>query len=205
MNEKLDQYKQEPNFKELVEASASKLRRSDFVPSEFEQYSDLDRPLPIGFGQTISQPSLVRLMTRLVKPTREMKVLEVGTGSGYQAAVLAQLVAELYTIEVVEALSVSAQERLKKLGLQNIYYRVGNGRLGWPECAPFDAIVVTAACSNVPRSYIDQLGDNGRLVVPVGPIGGSQSLMLYRKNKGKLRVRSIVPVAFVPLVESNRR
>ena len=177
--------------------------RHRFVPPSQVPYAYEDRPLPIGYGQTISQPYIVAKMTELVEPKKGDRALEIGTGSGYQAAVLSLLVADVYTIEIIEPLGRAAQERLRSLGYRNIEMRVGDGYYGWPEKAPFDAIVVTAAANHVPPPLIEQLKPGGRMVIPVGNPFQTQTLVLVTKgHKGPrdIRVRNLMPVAFVPLV-----
>jgi len=174
--------------------------RHEFVPEGLQEQAYYNGPLPIGQGQTISQPFIVALMTDLLTPRPESRVLEVGTGSGYQTAVLSRVVAQVYSLEIIEALSVQAQERLRRLGYDNISYRVGDGYQGWPEQAPFDAILVTAAAPHIPQPLIEQLRTGGRLVIPVGEAYGQQELMLVEKDrKGKVASRPLLGVAFVPL------
>ena len=157
-------------------------------------------PLPIGQGQTISQPYIVALMTELVQPDASDRVLEVGTGSGYQAAVLAELVDHVYTIEIEPELARSATHVLRELGYDNVTVRTGDGYAGWPEEAPFDIIVVTAAPDHVPQALIDQLKRDGLMIVPVGPVFAVQQLRLIEKDeRGEVRTRNIAPVRFVPL------
>jgi protein-L-isoaspartate(D-aspartate) O-methyltransferase len=174
--------------------------REQFVPAEQRPYASEDRPLPIGHGQTISQPSLVALMTELLRISPDDKVLEIGTGSGYQAAILATLTPSVYTIEIVPELAASAAERLKRLGYSTVRVKAGDGYQGWDEFAPFDAIVVTCAPDHVPEPLVTQLKEGGRMVIPVGPEEGPQSLYLLEKRSGKLVSTEIVPVRFVPLV-----
>ncbi|MEJ8853609.1 protein-L-isoaspartate(D-aspartate) O-methyltransferase [Variovorax robiniae] len=174
--------------------------RHEFVPAEQLPFAYQNRPLPIGHGQTISQPYIVALMTDLARPEPGHKVLEVGTGSGYQAAVLSPLVGAIYTIEIVEPLGVQATRRLEKLGYTNVQVRLGDGYNGWEEHAPFDAILVTAAASHIPPPLVRQLKPGGRMVIPVGPAFMVQQLMLVQKNSdGTVSTRQILPVAFVPL------
>ena len=169
------------------------------MPEPYRRAAYANRPLPIGHGQTISQPYIVALMTELLDAGPEARVLEVGTGSGYQAAVLARLARHVYTIEIVEPLARRAAGDLKRLGFQNVTVRAGDGYKGWPEHAPFDGIIVTAAPAQIPPPLLAQLRPGGRLVIPVGPEGGIQSLMLVEKGlDGKIARRSIIAVRFVP-------
>ena len=187
---------------ENVMAAMAKVPRHEFVPADQRRNAYQNRPLPIGSGQTISQPFIVALMTDVmdVKPTH--KVLEIGTGSGYQAAVLAELAAVVYTIELVEPLGREAAERLKHLGYRNVVTRIGDGYQGWPEQAPFDAIMVTAAPREVPQPLIDQLKPGGRLVVPVGGQLAGQTLLIVEKQlDGKTTRRNVLGVRFVPLMD----
>lgn len=171
-----------------------------FVPaiSRFAAYDD--HPLPIGHGQTISQPYIVAFMTELLAPRPEHRVLEVGTGCGYQAAVLARIVKEVYSIEIVEALARGAQETLRALACDNVQIRAGDGYAGWPEAAPFDSIIVTAAPDHIPRPLVEQLKNGGRMVIPVGQAGWVQQLQLLEKvETGQVRISEVMPVGFVPL------
>lgn len=183
---------------ERVLAAMAKVPRHELVPeaSRHDAYGDF--PLPIGHGQTISQPYIVAFMTEQLAPKPTDKVLEVGTGSGYQAAVLAELVAEVYTIEIVEALAIRAERDLRRLGYHNVKVRHGDGYAGWPEAAPFDAIIVTCAPERVPAPLIEQLKEGGRMIIPVGP-AGDQQLILLRKQDGRLQRQSVLPVRFVPM------
>ena len=177
--------------------------RHRFVPAGQAPYAYEDRPLPIGYGQTISQPYIVARMTELLEPKKTGRALEIGTGSGYQAAVLAPLVAEVYTIEIIEPLGNPARERLAALGYKNIHVRIGDGYYGWPEKALFDCIVVTAAANHIPPPLVEQLAPGGRMVIPVGNPFQPQTLVLVTKGtKGPrdIQVRSLMPVAFVPLI-----
>lgn len=174
--------------------------RHEFVPVEQRRYAYLNEPLPIGYGQTISQPYIVALMTELLKLEPDDLVLEIGTGSGYQAAVLDAAGANVYTIEIVQELAGQAEERLQRLGYGDIRTKMGDGYYGWPEAAPFDGILVTAAASHIPPPLIAQLGPGGRMVIPVGPQFSVQQLMLITKNQdGTVRTQMLLPVAFVPL------
>jgi protein-L-isoaspartate(D-aspartate) O-methyltransferase len=174
-----------------------KVERHRFVPEKYLDSSYSDQPLPIGEGQTISQPYIVALMTELLELNGNEKVLEIGTGSGYQAAILAELAKEVYTIEIVESLASTAKERLSELGYQNIRVKSGDGYLGWPEAAPFDAIIVTAAPDHIPKPLIEQLKEGGRMVVPVGSY--TQELMKIVKRSGKMETTNVIPVVFVPM------
>jgi protein-L-isoaspartate(D-aspartate) O-methyltransferase len=191
---------------ERVMSAMSKVPRHEFVPAWERSSAYADRPLPIGHGQTISQPFIVALMTDLVDVGPHDSVLEVGTGCGYQAAVLAELARSVYTIEIVEPLGREAAERLKRLGYHNVSAMVGDGYRGWPEHAPFDAIIVTAAPRDVPQPLIDQLKPGGRLVVPVGGQGSGQTLLVLEKqHDGSLSRREVLAVRFVPLVDPSGR
>jgi protein-L-isoaspartate(D-aspartate) O-methyltransferase len=183
-----------------VAAAIGRVPRHRFVPAQLADRAYENRPLPIGHEQTISQPFIVALMTELVDPKPDDRVLEIGTGSGYQAAVLAELVARVYTIEIVRPLGEQAAALLKSLGYRNVETRIGDGYLGWPEAAPFDAIVVTAAPEHMPQPLIDQLAPGGRLIAPVGSRFGVQTLQLLRKDaQGRAVTRSVLEVRFVPL------
>lgn len=171
-----------------------------FVEPALQGSAYADTPLPIGYGQTISQPYIVALMTETARPQPSDRAFEVGTGSGYQAAVLARLVSHVYTIELVEPLARQARERLERLGYRNVTVRAGDGYRGWPEEAPFDVILVTAAPEEIPPALLDQLKPGGRLVIPVGPADAVQELVLVEKNAaGKISQRAILPVRFVPM------
>ncbi|MEA3485130.1 MAG: protein-L-isoaspartate(D-aspartate) O-methyltransferase [Candidatus Aerophobetes bacterium] len=175
--------------------------RHKFVSDELKPYAYEDRPLPIGCGQTISQPYIVALMTELLKVDEEDKVLEVGTGSGYQAAILSGMVKEVYTIEIFEELGTSAKNRLKELGYSNVKVRVADGYYGWPEEAPFDAIIVTCAATHIPPPLIAQLKEDGKkMCIPVGGVFQVQNLMLIEKREGKITSKNILPVRFVPML-----
>lgn len=178
--------------------------RHALVPFRQRKYAYLNRPLPIGYGQTISQPYIVAIMTDLLNPKPNHKVLEIGTGSGYQAAILSRLVQKVYTIEIIEALGKRAQKDISELGYTNIEMRIGDGYYGWEEHAPFDGIVVTAAASHVPPPLIQQLKPGGRMIIPVGSRFLTQQLLLVTKDeKGTLSTRQILPVQFVPLTGSH--
>jgi protein-L-isoaspartate(D-aspartate) O-methyltransferase len=183
-----------------VRAAMAKVPRERFVPDESALAAYANRPLPIGHRQTISQPLIVAAMTQLLHIEPGAHILEVGTGSGYQAAVLAELAGQVSTIEVVAPLAQSAKELLGELGYHNIAFRVGDGAAGWPERAPFDGIIVTAAAPEIPQALVDQLKPGGRMVIPVGAGPGSQDLVLVEKDTdGRVRNRDLFSVAFVPL------
>lgn len=188
--------------KETLEA-LKKVQRHLFVPPEYADDAYGDYPLPIGYGQTISQPYIVAYMTEAVKPAKKKKALEIGTGSGYQAAVLAEIVDSVYTIEIVEELAKESEARFRMLGYKNIIGKTGDGYNGWIEHAPFDIIIVTAAAAVIPKPLIDQLADNGRMIIPVGSAHGSQELRLIVKKRGKTETTSLLPVRFVPFIREN--
>ncbi len=176
-----------------------------FIPERLRSQAYEDHPVPIGYGQTISQPYIVALMTELLEPHKDAKVLEIGTGSGYQAAVLAPLVRHVYTIEIVRELAESAAALLKRLGYDNVTVRWGDGYQGWPEEAPFDRIIVTAAPPEVPKALLDQLKPGGKLVAPVGSsIFGQDLIVIDKTRDGKIRRRSVLPVVFVPMVKGKQ-
>ncbi len=173
-----------------------------FVPEGYRIYSYYDQPLPIGLEQTISQPYIVALMTEMLDVDKDDIVLEIGTGSGYQAAVLSAIVKEVYTIEIIEELGLQAGERLKRLGYDNVHVRISDGSLGWPDKAPFDAIIVTAAAEKIPEPLIKQLKPGGRMVIPVDNSFYAQDLLIVRKDEaGNIDTEKTIPVRFVPLVE----
>jgi len=174
--------------------------RHEFVPDEILPYAYINSALPITHGQTISQPYIVALMTDLAVVNKDSQVLEVGTGSGYQAAVLAELVKHVYTIEIIKPLGLQARNRLKQLGYDNITVKIGDGYDGWPEHAPFDAILVTAGAEQVPAPLVEQLKPGGRLVIPLGSQDASQTITVIEKNtEGEITQHDILPVGFVPL------
>jgi protein-L-isoaspartate(D-aspartate) O-methyltransferase len=175
-----------------------KVPRHEFVPGKYSHYSYHDSPLPIGYDQTISQPYIVALMTEEMNLSSVDRVLEVGTGSGYQAAVLAEIVAEVYTVEIVEPLGRSAEDRLKALGYDNVHVRIGDGYEGWEEHAPFDRIIVTCAPTKIPQPLLDQLKEGGIMVIPVGS-AGFQYLYRVKKYMGEPETEKVIPVSFVPL------
>ena len=184
-----------------VRAALGKVERHRLVPSHEVPLAYGNYPLSIGAGQTISQPYIVALSTDLIEPRAGQVVLEIGTGSGYQAAILSEIVARVYSIEVVPELARGASERLRELGYANVEVRVGDGYAGWPEKAPFDAIVVTAAAPEVPPALVEQLKPGGRMVIPVGERWGAQDLLLIGKRAdGSVERKSVLPVRFVPLV-----
>lgn len=190
----------EDSFAKEVLRSLGTVRRHAFVPQEQKRYAYENRPLPIGHGQTISQPYIVALMTDLIEPGPDDVVLEVGTGSGYQAAILAKLVDKVYTIEIIEALYSQATERLDRLGYDNVTTKLGDGYYGWEEHAPFDAIVVTAAASHVPPPLVQQLKPGGYMIIPVGGRFVTQQLLLLEKTfDDEVITRQIAAVRFVPL------
>ena len=174
--------------------------RHMFVPDDLQASAYVNHPLPIGHGQTISQPYIVALMSDLIQPRAGDVVLEVGTGSGYQAAILARLVKQVYSLEIIEELAAQARVRLQRLGCDNVEVRAGNGRFGWPEHAPYDSIMVTAAAPRIPPALIEQLKPGGILVMPVGSRYLGQELLVLEKDAlGGLEERRVLPVAFVPL------
>jgi protein-L-isoaspartate(D-aspartate) O-methyltransferase len=188
-----------------VRAALGKVERHRFVPAGQQSLAYRNHPLPIGSGQTISQPYIVALSTDLVAPQPGQRVLEIGTGSGYQAAVLAEIVSKVYSIELVPSLGKEAAERLKTLGYANVEVRIGDGYAGWPEQAPFDSILVTAAAPRVPEALLEQLRPGGRLVIPVGASHEAQELLLIEKRPdGSFERRSVLPVRFVPLVPGKK-
>ncbi|HHY59431.1 MAG TPA: protein-L-isoaspartate(D-aspartate) O-methyltransferase [Clostridia bacterium] len=182
-----------------MEKCFSSLQRSFFVDGSMQKYADLDMPLPIGFGQTISQPSLVLQMTRLLAPEKNSRVLEIGTGSGFQTALLAKMAREVYTVERIPELMAKAKKRLEALDLTNIYFKVGDGSKGWEEHAPYDRIMVTAAARVVPAELIQQLAEGGRMVIPVGPRESQELKLVIRTAGGGIQVETVERVRFVEL------
>jgi protein-L-isoaspartate(D-aspartate) O-methyltransferase len=172
--------------------------RHEFVSENQRRKAYADHPLPIGYGQTISQPYVVAFMTAQLRPRATDRVLEIGTGSGYQAAILAELVNEVYTMEIIEPLARQAAAVLERLGYGNVHVKAGDGYEGWPEKAPFDVIIVTCAPDRIPQPLVDQLRDGGRMMIPVGP-SQNQELVLIEKEGGQLQRRSVLPVRFVPM------
>jgi protein-L-isoaspartate(D-aspartate) O-methyltransferase len=189
---------------ERVLAAMAKVPREEFVPEHLRAASYADQPLPIGYDQTISQPFIVGFMTEQLRPQPHDRVLEIGTGSGYQAAILAELVADVYSIEIIEPLAKTAEATLQRLGYKNVHVKVGDGYQGWPEHAPFDAVIVTCAPDHVPLALADQLKEGGRMIIPVGG-PGHQELYLLEKEKGEMRQRSVSPVRFVPMTGEARK
>jgi protein-L-isoaspartate(D-aspartate) O-methyltransferase len=187
---------------ERVLAAMRRVPRHLFVPPEHQARAYDDSPLPIGFDQTISQPYIVGYMSEVLDTKPTDRVLEIGTGSGYQAAILSVLVGDVYSIEIVEPLAIRARDTMAALGYANVQVRHGNGYLGWPEAAPFDKIIVTAAPPEVPRALIDQLASGGMMVVPVGR--GEQTMTIVRKTTGGVTMTETIPVRFVPMVGKER-
>jgi len=181
----------------LVLAAMRKVPRHEFVPEAYRNYAYADEPLPIGDGQTISQPYIVALMTETLNINKDSRVLEIGTGSGYQAAVLAEIAEEVYSIEIIESLATRASETLERLGYKNVKVKCGDGYRGWPEEAPFDAIIVTAAPGHIPQPLIDQLRVGGRMSIPVGD--AYQELIVVTKKEKGITKQDIIPVRFVPM------
>ncbi|RME34422.1 MAG: protein-L-isoaspartate(D-aspartate) O-methyltransferase [Gammaproteobacteria bacterium] len=185
---------------EAVKEALRTVPRDAFVPDGEQHAAWLNIPLPIGHGQTISQPYIVALMTELLQVGRESRVLEIGAGSGYQAAILSRIVAEVYTVEIVPALAERARKRLEALGYDNVHVRQGDGHLGWPEHAPYDGVIVTAAAPSIPTALVEQLREGHRMVIPIGRPWGPQVLTLLEKEAGgRIRSREVLPVAFVPM------
>lgn len=176
------------------------LDRSLFLGMQYKGLAKLDRPLPIALGQTISQPSLVLYMTQQLDLKKNQKVLEIGTGSGYQSAFLAEFCAELYTVELLAELQKQAKERLRGLGYHNIHYKVGDGSLGWAEHAPYERIMVTAAAKRMPLPLIEQLAPGGIMIIPVGPLGWQELMQVTKDSEGNIEQKKLLDVAFVELV-----
>ena len=189
---------------ERVLAAMAKVPREEFVPTDARPSAYEDGPLPIGYDQTISQPYIVAFMTEQLRPRPSDRVLEIGSGSGYQAAILAELVADVYTIDIVEPLAKTAEATLQRLGYKNVHIKVGDGYKGWPEEAPFDAIIVTCAPEKVPQPLVDQLKDGGRMVIPVGERFAQQLYLLEKKN-GQLKESVTLPVRFVPMLREAQK
>jgi protein-L-isoaspartate(D-aspartate) O-methyltransferase len=188
---------------ERVMAALARVPRHEFVPLEVRPFAYLNRPLPIGFGKTISQPFIVALMTHLLELTPAHRVLEIGTGSGYQAAILAELAGEVYTVESIPELAAQSASRLARLAYGNIAVRMGNGRLGWPDHAPFDRIIVTAAPDLIPPALLEQLKPDGRMVLPAGMPEQQQLLLVERGRPGAIAAREVLPVRFGELDEDD--
>ena len=188
---------------ERVLTAMAKVPREEFIPADARADAYEDGPLPIGYDQTISQPYVVAFMTEQLRPKTSDRVLEIGSGSGYQAAILAELVADVYTIEIVEPLAKTAEATLQRLGYKNVHIKMGDGYKGWPEQAPFDAIIVTCAPEKVPQPLVDQLQDGGRMVIPVGERFAQQLYLLEKKN-GRLKESATLPVRFVPMLRSKQ-
>ena len=186
----------------LTLKAMQRVPRHLFVPPSYKNRAYDDSPLPIGYDQTISQPFIVAYMTELSKPAKWKKVLEIGTGSGYQAAVLAEIVDKVYTIEIIPQLAKEAAARLSSLGYKNIVTKTGDGYLGWKEYAPFDIIMVTAADDHIPQPLLDQLAENGRLIMPVGSPSSAQQIVLAVKKNGKIEKSKLAMVRFVPLLRN---
>ena len=185
-------------FPPAIRAAMERVPRHEFLPEEKLTYAHVDGAVPIGFGQTISQPYIVALMTTHLNPQLTHRVLEIGTGTGYQAAVLAELVAEVFTIEIIEPLAKRAVQTLRRLGYRNVLVRLGDGATGWPEAAPFDGVMATCAPEQIPPPLVAQLKDGGRLLIPVGPVG-DQKLFVYQKQPERLVELAVFPVRFVPI------
>ena len=189
-----------PRFSDAVMAAMRRVPRHRFVDPQQARSAYRNHPLPIGRGQTISQPYIVALTTHLVEPQKHHRVLEIGTGSGYQAAVLCELVEQVYTVEIIEELGREAERRLQALGYRNVSVRIGDGHAGWPEHSPYDAIVVTAAASHVPPALVAQLKPGGRMAIPVGSQAHGQQFTLVQKAMdGSVTQRVVLPVMFVPM------
>ncbi len=187
------------NYDQLEDFVDNKLDRAFFIDGDLKKYAKMDRPLPIGCEQTISQPSLVLDMSYLLDLNKNSKVLEIGTGSGYQTAILAEFAKQVFTVERIGELAQKARERLEKLGYQNIHYRVGDGSLGWPENAPYDRIIVTAAAVKVPKELLEQLRSGGKMIIPVGPFEEQDLKLIIKDETGLLASQSLAGVRFVEL------
>lgn len=180
-------------------AAMQKVPREEFLPPDVKNMAYDDRAIPIGYGQTISQPYVVAFMTRALALKPGDRVLEVGTGSGYQTAVLAELVKNVYTIEILPVMGERAAATLQRLGYTNISTKIGDGYRGWPDAQPFDAVIVTCAADAIPQPLVDQLAEGGRMIIPVGPQGEPQNLVILKKTGGKLEQKKVLPVTFVPM------
>ena len=192
-------------FDARVMAAMATVARHEFVPAAEERNAYVNNALPIGHGQTISQPYVVALMTDLLNPRPDHRVLEIGTGSGYQTAVLAELVRQVYSVEVIPEMAAAARARLQRLGSSNVSVEVSDGNAGWPEHAPYDGIIVTAAAARIPAALLTQLRNGGRMVIPVGESGSQELVLIEKSASGAISERSILPVAFVPLIGGRRR
>ncbi|MBN1300425.1 MAG: protein-L-isoaspartate(D-aspartate) O-methyltransferase [Melioribacteraceae bacterium] len=179
------------------------VKRHEFVFQSYIDFAYQDRPLPIGYGQTISQPYIVAYMTQIIEPDSDDRILEIGTGSGYQAAILSKIVKEVYSIEIISELSASAESKLNNADFSNVQLKTADGYYGWEEYAPFDAIVVTAAAEYIPPPLIEQLKDGGKMIIPVGSPYLIQQLMLIEKINGEIKTKSLMPVRFVPFTRKN--
>jgi len=188
---------------EAVLLAMRSVPRHLFVPENLQKYAYEDSPLPIGLGQTISQPYIVAYMSEYLQPRKGMKILEIGTGSGYQSAILSCLGCEVYTVELLEDLANRAGKTFKTLNLSNVKIRCANGYSGWQEEAPFDAIIITAAPEKIPEKLVEQLAEGGKMILPVGPVNSVQFLKLVTKQGGKVIERELLPVRFVPMVNSD--
>jgi len=184
-----------------VEAAMGKVDRRKFVPANLRAQANADYPLPIGHGQTISQPSLVAMMTEELMLQAGARVLEIGTGCGYQTALLAELAATVHTIEIIPELQAEARQRLQALGYSNIHYHLGDGHLGWPEAAPYDAIIATSAAETLPEALVAQLATGGRMLIPIGPANESQELRRIEKRHEGVESRKLIDVRFVPMTQ----
>src|SRR5262245_22741968 len=189
---------------ERVLAAMAKVPREEFIPMDARTDTYEDGPLPIGYNQTISQPYIVAFMTEQLRPKPSDRVLEIGSGSGYQAAILAELAADVYTMDIVEPLARTARATLQRLGYKNVHVKVGDGYKGWPEDAPFDAIIVTCAPEKVPQPLVDQLKEGGRMIIPVGERFAQQLYLLEKKN-GQMKESVILPVRFVPMLRGEQK
>ena len=185
--------------RQKLETYFRSLDRSFFVEKDMKKYAKMDSPLPIGFGQTISQPSLVLEMTRLLEPESDSKVLEIGTGSGFQTALLARMSAEVYTVELIDKLAEKAKKRLETLNFSNIYYKIGDGSNGWKEYAPYDRIMVTAAAGLLPNELVNQLATGGRMVIPIGSPNMQVLTLITKTDHGEINMDKVELVRFVEL------
>lgn len=197
-----EQIKSRDIIDKTVISAMGEVKRHKFVPEDLIDKAYEDYPLPIGYEQTISQPYIVAFMTEKLKLNNQSRVLEIGTGSGYQAAILSRICKEVYTIEIVSQLSEKAQKTIKSEGYDNIYFKIGDGYQGWPEKAFFDAIIVTCAPENIPPALVEQLAEGGSMIIPVGR-SYVQQLVLIRKADGKMKEQSVLPVRFVPMVDED--